>query len=1274
MAVREIPVAIRVHSERSNIKEKPAYHKKGRQEDLRKPYGQRVMVIDTETTTDIYQNLLFGQAIVVEGSRQVYVDGLIVAHYVIMADNLPDNEQKTLNDFAREKGATLVTRKDFIDKVFLPEIWELGTVCIGFNLPFDLSRLAIKARTFKQGKHKDEFELTLSENKNMPTILIHPIDSKKAFIQFRFPTRPKRQSRRIPYRQGRFIDLKTLVFALTNESHSLASACKLYKVEHGKTQAEEHGKITAEYIQYNYNDVIATFELYCKAKEEFDKHPINLEAGKAYSPASIGKAYYEAMGIKPFLEKQPDFPREYLGYAMAAYYGGRSECHYRNKPVKVFHTDVTSMYPSVFTLQDLWSWVIADKLEMVEATAEIKAFLERLTLEQLFHKSTWLQIPGLVLVKPDKTLLPVRAKYNSDSGYQIGLNYLSADKPMWYTLADLISCKILSGKISEIVRAYRIIPCGVQPGLKPVKLQDEVEINPDTDNFFKKVIETRKQIKKEMKKYPKDSQEYERLYSLQLFLKILANSTSYGVYIEVNREKEDSEQKLQVYGLDNFIDEDNNLELTGKYYNPLIAVMITGAARLILAMIEKRVIDLGGSYAFCDTDSMSIINLKNDRPEIIGRKVVEEFKTLYPYDDNPDGSLLEAEEYNWQLENPLDANSKPVANKYFPLYCYMVSAKRYVLYNLVKDDNGQLQVIIRKKTDHGLGHLMSPLPGDYQKKWIEEIWRSIISKEHGLPYSFPAWYRQPALAQLSISKPAIYDKVNKDDKQPYCQQVKPFNFIVVAYPAKQLLHLPTIKDYYCAQYRKLVHDGKVCREKSSCKYKDTCLSGIHIMPIAPFDNLDNWQGLAWQDKTTKMPLQVVLKEYEDDDLSVQATITDNKIRIKAYADFIKPYSKHPELKYDGPTGEPCQSDTQGELKRTHVKATKIVYIGKEANTLQDVEERAILPEENDDFVLEYSPKGKAKAVKRNRQPEIGLQQWAAMIKPLDQLARPRQRYADLLNISKRQLLMLLKRQRNPSKELYEKICQLFKDNGIAIPKPNPVKLKFPVSDKWYPLSYYCQKYHLSKEKILQDVKDARIKSGMEELRGEIYLLEGSLQKKGLIEHWRQQKNTAYPLPEKLMIKAIRLSDGQEVELNPEAIEAVQVYREQGKNYYFLHIKVKDDDNIYRVLQKNNRLLFACHILPKPKELLTRLSSQDNKAVMSKRKTKTHNYEVSNWLPYKELLNSNQINGIYRLKGNRVIEDVEKGLFAKEEYVIAADGQVWLTPLAAYRFYHNLSRQ
>ena len=126
-----------------------------------------------------------------------------------------------------------------------------------------------------------------------------------------------------------------------------------FRCEARKTKATEHGaihlrvpRITTEMTS------LATWSLYCAVKEEFDRHPIigdgkSLEAGKAYSPASIGKAYYRAMGIKPFEERQPDFSSEIMGYAMTAYYGGRSECHYRCRPVRVYHTDITRMYPSV---------------------------------------------------------------------------------------------------------------------------------------------------------------------------------------------------------------------------------------------------------------------------------------------------------------------------------------------------------------------------------------------------------------------------------------------------------------------------------------------------------------------------------------------------------------------------------------------------------------------------------------------------------------------------------------------------------------------------------------------------------------------------------------------------------------------------------------------------------------------------------------------------------------------------------------------------------------
>lgn len=122
--------------------------------------------------------------------------------------------------------------------------------------------------------------------------------------------------------------------------------------------------------------------------------------------------------------------------------------------------------------------------------------------------------------------------------------------------------------------------------------------------------------------------------------------------------------------------------------------MITGGARLILAMMEKTVLDLEGNFAFCDTDSMSIIDLKNNRPEQIGRQVVKRFKSLYPYeDDSGQCSLLEAEDYNWKCNDWTKDTDKQniVKGEYFPLYCYMVSAKRYVLYNLIPDQEGNLK-------------------------------------------------------------------------------------------------------------------------------------------------------------------------------------------------------------------------------------------------------------------------------------------------------------------------------------------------------------------------------------------------------------------------------------------------------------------------------------------------------------------------------------------------------------------------------------------------------
>jgi DNA polymerase elongation subunit (family B) len=48
------------------------------------------------------------------------------------------------------------------------------------------------------------------------------------------------------------------------------------------------------------------------------------------------------------------------------------------------------------------------------------------------------------------------------------------------------------------------------------------------------------------------------------------------------------------------------MENQGRWYFPPVAALITAGGRLLLAMLERCVTDAGGSYLFCDTDSLCI--------------------------------------------------------------------------------------------------------------------------------------------------------------------------------------------------------------------------------------------------------------------------------------------------------------------------------------------------------------------------------------------------------------------------------------------------------------------------------------------------------------------------------------------------------------------------------------------------------------------------------------------------------------------------------------------
>ena len=68
--------------------------------------------------------------------------------------------------------------------------------------------------------------------------------------------------------------------------------------------------------------------------------------------------------------------------------------------------------------------------------------------------------------------------------------------------------------------------------------------------------------------------------------------------------------------------------------------------------------------------------------------------------------------------------------------------------------------------------------------------------------------------------------------------------------------------------------------------------------------------------------------------------------MKTYGDVLQEYEFHPESKCADAHGKPCSKQTIGLLQRRHIRVGQIKYIGKESNSLEDVESGLIHSEQS----------------------------------------------------------------------------------------------------------------------------------------------------------------------------------------------------------------------------------------------------------------------------------------------------------------------------------------
>lgn len=894
------------------------------------------LIFDTETTTDPAQCLRCG-------SYQVRRDGGPSEVGIFYEpEALTKNETAILVAYAATHGLTLLTAVEFVEEVFFPAGYDDRASIVGFNLPFDLSRLADQHDSARGSEMKGGFSLRLSPDPHRPRIQVKHLSRRAALIRFTAPARQRAtrwQRKRgdwMPVRRGFFVDVKTLAAVHTSQSHSLASLGDFLQTEHRKLDTDDHGKpITPEYIAYALQDVQVTWECFIALKALYERHGLSMTAlHHLYSEASLGKAYLKEMGVEPWHATQPDFPPDLIGQIMSTYYGGRAEVHLRRVITQVLYCDFLSMYPTVCTLMGLWRYVIAKEMKWREATAEVRALLERVTLRDLQKKITWRQFAAIVQVQPGRDSFPVRSQYGGEPQHTIGINELTSDRPLWFTLADCIASKLSTGRAPKILRAIAFEPGDSQGGLRSLNIAGDPQyhVEPNTQDFYKRLIEVRSATKAKIPSAK--GAEAASLDSKQLALKILANATSYGIFMELNVEELRDPVNAKCFAVDGraFPVKVDKIEKPGSYFRPMLGTLITGAARLMLAVAERLTLDAGLDWAFCDTDSLAIAKPDGmTDAKFFGKAqaVREWFTPLNPYGQQ--GPLLKVEDVNCGLDRG------SVTKELCPLFCFAVSAKRHALFNI--DRRGR--PVLRKVSAHGLGHLVAPyakkgaprsIPSPVAslrqlgvERWQYDFWYRIVQAAlAGDPdhpdFSSLSGFNRPAASRYSATTPHLHRWFKSFNfSKPYAEQVRPFNFLL----SFQARHLPD----------PLWESGDASLVRTHARAKLPHLPRV----VAPYHTDPAVAARHCFDRETGRPVRLE--------------------RLKTYLEVLAQYHLHPEDKF-------LNGDylDRGQTQRRHVMVSDIRYIGKEANRWEEQFYLGAVPEAQIEYGNE--PKERERALAR----------------------------------------------------------------------------------------------------------------------------------------------------------------------------------------------------------------------------------------------------------------------------------------------------------------------
>src|SRR4051794_22625383 len=171
-------IAVRAYVEQVH---KPKAQPKNSKRPEPLPASNWVLIFDTETTLDAAQHLRFGTYQVREGAM-LREEGLFLD-----PETISKRDHCLLHQYADQHRIQLRRLDDFIDNVFYGIAYDLGAMIVGFNLPFDISRIAHAHSTAKSRRMRGGFSFALSKDPRRGRVQVKLLTGRAPSIRFASP-------------------------------------------------------------------------------------------------------------------------------------------------------------------------------------------------------------------------------------------------------------------------------------------------------------------------------------------------------------------------------------------------------------------------------------------------------------------------------------------------------------------------------------------------------------------------------------------------------------------------------------------------------------------------------------------------------------------------------------------------------------------------------------------------------------------------------------------------------------------------------------------------------------------------------------------------------------------------------------------------------------------------------------------------------------------------------------------------------------------------------